>query len=89
MDYDAPSKTVTIKLSGREYYEKERPNRVRIKNLYGFWKFKQKTPHHLLIFYQIHANPQLPASFFLNNYMVESTFQTLKNLKMVVQNNYR
>lgn len=77
------AKTVTIRLSGQENYDKEFPGRVRIRDVYGLWHLRRITPDTTGLTYQIHSNPQLPPSALLSAYIAESTFQTLKKLRQI------
>lgn len=79
--FDPHTRTFIIRLSGKEHHDNGQPGRVRIRNLYGLWHLQQTAPHKTVIRYQLHGNPQLPASSLLNLYMVESVFQTLSNLR--------
>lgn len=85
--FDQPSNTITIKLSGREHHALI-PQRVRIKDLYGYWQLKQKE-NNVFVYYQIHGNPQLLPSPLLDAYMVESVYQTLKNLQTAAKKDYQ
>lgn len=80
-----PSKTITIRLSGRENHDKVVPGRVRIRNFYGLWHLRQTAENTSSVTYQVHGNPQLPASALLDGYMVESVFQTLDKLRQVAR----
>lgn len=82
--FNDKSKTFVIKLTGVENHDQGQVGRVRIRNLWGTWTLQQ-TGKQTLVTYQIHANPQLPASAVLDLYMVESVFQTLQGLQRTVQ----
>lgn len=83
--FDPQSKTVEIRLNGKEDYDKGQPNRVRIKSIEGFWRIQQITPNKVKVVYQIYSNPQVFASVFLDAYIVESAFQTLSSLEKLVK----
>lgn len=84
--FNPQTKTFTIRLTGKENHDQGQPGRVRIRNLYGLWHLQQTAPDKTIVRYQLHGNPQLPASPLLNIYMVESVFQTLHKLGALVQN---
>lgn len=79
--YNKQTKTLTIRLSGRENHAKEQAGRVRIRAMYGLWQLQEKSVGITRIVYQIRGNPQLPASALLDAYMVESVFKTLQQLR--------
>jgi hypothetical protein len=56
-----------------------------VKNLQGLWRLQQMTADKVSVFYQIYTNPQLMPSAQLDTYMVQSVFETLKNLNKVLQ----
>jgi hypothetical protein len=70
-------------MSGREAYDKGQPGRVRVKDLQGYWSMKKTSANKTILTYQMYSNPQLMASGFLNNHLVDSVFHTLKNLAVV------
>ncbi len=82
-EYDKVTKTLTIRNSGRENFDKGQPNRVRIKSIQVFWQLKQIAPDKISVLYQLSSSPQLANSSFLDAYVVESVFQTLRNLGRV------
>lgn len=82
-EYDKGTKTLTIRNSGRENFDKGQPNRVRIKSIQGFWQLKQISPDKISVLYQLSSNPQLVNSSFLDAYVAESVFYTLRNLNSV------
>ena len=53
---------------------------MRIRAMQGLWQLQEKSDGITRIMYQIRGNPQLPASAFLDAYMVESVFKTLQQL---------
>lgn len=83
-DFDHPQRIFTIHLQGQEGQKPETESRVRIRRLWGLWILRESvednTPY-TRITYQIHGDPQLPASALLDAYMVESIFQTLDKLR--------
>ncbi len=79
--FDQSKKLLTIRLTGKEDYDQGQPGRIRIRALHGLWQLKEESPTTTQVTYQIHGNPQLPASGFLDAYMVESVFQTLNKLR--------
>jgi len=81
--YDRGSQTALIKISGREAHDKGQAGRVRIKDLQGFWRLQKLSAQKTAVLYQVYNNPQLPPSGYLENYLVGSVFQTLKNLAVV------
>jgi hypothetical protein len=81
--YDSATQTALIRMSGRETHDKGQPNRVRIKDLQGYWSMKKISASKTALTYQMYSNPQLMASGFLNNHLVDSVFHTLKNLAAV------
>lgn len=81
--FDKATKTLTIRNSGREDYDKGQPNRVRVKSLQAFWQFKQIAPGKISALYQVSSNPQLMKSSFLDNHVIDSVFNTLKNLERI------
>lgn len=83
--FDRQSKTFRVQLTGKENYAETRAGRVRINHLYGSWKLQQTEANKTSLSYQLHGNPQLPASSLLDAYMVESVFQTLSNLGRLAQ----
>jgi hypothetical protein len=85
LDFNPKSKTITIRLSGRENHDNGQRGRVRVKNLQGLWRLQQMTADKVSVFYQIYTNPQLMPSAQLDTYMVQSVFETLKNLNKVLQ----
>lgn len=85
LDFNPKSKTTTIRLSGRESHDNGQRGRVRLKNLQGLWRLQQTTADKVSVFYQIYANPQLMPSALLDAYMVQSVFETLKNLNKMLQ----
>lgn len=88
--FDQRSKTFTLKLEGRDKHNAGQSGRVRILELWGFWHLQALAADRTQLSYQIHGNPQLPASPLLDAYMVESVFQTLHNLhNLMQQDQYR
>ena len=83
LTYDRKSGTALIRMSGRETHDKGQPGRVRIKDIQGFWQMRKINERKTAILYQVYSNPQLPPSQYLSNYLVDSVFQTLKNLAVV------
>lgn len=84
--FNQQTKTLTIRLSGREQHDQGQAGRVRIKAMHGLWQLQEKSPNVTRVMYQIHGNPQLPASTVLDAYMVESVFNTLQNLQKLSNN---
>lgn len=83
--FDRQSKTFAVSFKGEENYDKGQAGRVRILDLWGSWRLQQLAPGKTHLSYQLHGNPQLPASSLLDMYMVESVFQTLSNLSQLMQ----
>ena len=83
--YDRATQTALIRMSGRETHDKGQPGRVRIKDLQGYWSMKKLSATKTALTYQMYSNPQLMASGFLNNHLVDSVFHTLKNLAAVTK----
>lgn len=83
LTFDQATQTALVRISGREAHDKGQPGRVRIKNIQGFWSMKKLSANKTLLIYQIYNNPQLKASSFLNNHLVDSVFYTLRNLAAV------
>ena len=81
--YDRATQTALIRMSGREAHDKGQPGRVRVKDLQGYWSMKKNSTNKTILTYQMYSNPQLMASGFLNNHLVDSVFHTLKNLAVV------
>lgn len=77
------ARILTIRLSGRENHDAGLPGRVRIQAIQGFWQLREETRQTTHVLYQIYSNPRLPASIFLDAYMVKSVFQTLSRLSLV------
>lgn len=83
--YNRKSGTLVIILTGRENYAPEQPGRTRVLGLHGSWVFQQISPGHVRVTYQIQANPQAPFNGPSNDHLAESVFNTLQNLRKVVQ----
>jgi len=79
--------TLSIRLSGQDNYDKGQTGKVRVRNIYGRWLFQPITAKQLKVTYQLHANPQLIPSSLLNQYVAESVFHTLINLRAMAQTN--
>lgn len=83
LSYDRATQTVLIRVSGRQTHDKGQPSRVRIKDLQGFWRIQKLVNNKTAVLYQVYNNPQIAPSGYLNNYLVWSVFQTLKNLAAI------
>lgn len=83
--FDHSSRTFSLSFQGQENYDNGQAGRVRIRDLWGSWRLQQLAPDKTQLSYQLHGNPQLPASSLLDMYMVESVFQTLSNLRRLMQ----
>lgn len=82
--FDRQQRIFSIRLEGRDTHSPEKAGRVRIRQLWGAWILQESVENNrqrTQITYQIHGNPQLPASALLDAYMVESVFQTLSKLR--------
>lgn len=83
--YNRSTSTLTITLTGKENYAPAAPGRTRVLGLRGSWVFQQASPGHVRVSYQIQLDPQAPFNGPSNDHLVESVFNTLKNLRAVVQ----
>ena len=81
-----PTKTVLIKMSGRENHDTGQQGRVRIKDFAGYWKFQQTAPNKVLVTYQVYNNPQIPGGALLDATLADSAFYTLLNLEKLSKN---
>ena len=81
--YDQATQTVLIRVSGRPAHDKGQPGKVRIKDLQGFWRMQKLPNNRTAVLYQIYNNPQITPSGYLNDHLVWSVFQTLKNLAAI------
>ena len=83
LTYDRATQTAIIRLSGRENHDKGQPNRVRVKDLQGYWSMKKITAEKTALTYQLYSNPQIMKSGILNKHLVDSVFHTLSNLAVI------
>ncbi len=83
--YDAPTRTLLIRLSGRDDHDQGQAGRVRIRDFYGQWRLQPNAAGQVAVLYELHGNPQLPPSVFLDAYMVDSVFSTLNRLRAIAQ----
>lgn len=83
LSYDRATQTVLIRVSGRPAYDKGQAGKVRIKDLQGFWRMQKLPNNKTAVLYQIYNNPQITPSGYLNDHLVWSVFQTLKNLAAI------
>lgn len=83
--FDRAKQIVTVRMSGRETHDKGQRNRVRLRDLQGYWRLRKISDGTTAVEYQIYSNPQLAPSKYLNGYLVGSVFLTLQNLARVSQ----
>ena len=83
--YDRATKTVLIRLSGREKHDAGQPGKVRVRGMSGFWRFQQMTPDKAQVTYQVYSDPQIPGGSFFSSVLAESVFFTLENLAKLVR----
>ncbi|MGB0845289.1 MAG: hypothetical protein ACPGSM_01145 [Thiolinea sp.] len=84
--WNAATKTVLIRMSGREKHDAGQPGRVRIKDFQGYWRLQQTTPDKVMVTYQVYNDPQIPGGSFLSFAFADSAFQTLLNLEKLSKN---
>ena len=84
--YQRKTHTVSITLTGREYYAAEEKGRTRLLDLRGAWVFQQISPGKTSVSYQIYSNPQVTlGADVVGGHMVESVFHSLEGLQKVVK----
>jgi len=81
--YNARTKTLIIRVSGRENYDQGKANRVRIKSIKAFWQIKQIRAGSVSVLYQISSDPQQAPGKFLDEYMANSVLITLRNIRAI------
>ena len=89
VEYEQGAKQVTIKINSDESFLKNK-NNVRIRDLKGYWRFREVAPGYVDVHYQIISDPNILFKYGANQNMVKTVYSTLEKMKaMVVQNKYR
>ncbi|MEZ5536650.1 MAG: hypothetical protein R3F02_13625 [Thiolinea sp.] len=81
--YDSKTDTVTIALQGIDNYAGAQQNRVRVKSLNGFWRFRQLDEQQVSVSYQMYSDPGITPVAAVNSFSADSLFKTFSNLRQL------